>query len=62
MKEWAASIIVIMFTGAIIYLTIIGKVPVEAFLTIAAGALVWVFKQKEITALLKRLKDKEEAP
>ena len=51
MKEWPASIIGIMFAVALIVFTAMRIIPVEVFCSVATGAIVWFFKEKEIQRL-----------
>ena len=56
MKEWIAGIIAIMFTAAIIVFFGMGKIPSELFCSLATGAIIWWFKDKQYEAIMKRLK------
>ena len=56
MKEWIAGIIAIMFAAAIIVFFGMGKVPAELFCSLATGAIIWWFKDKQYEAIMKRLK------
>lgn len=56
MKEWIAGIIAIMFTAAVIVFTAMRIVPAEVFCSLATGAIVWWFKDKQYEAIMKRLK------
>jgi len=61
MKELGALIIGIMFSLAFIVLTIMGRIPIEVFCTVAGGAIVWFFKDNAVALLrriLRRLKRK----
>jgi hypothetical protein len=53
MKEKTASILGIMFGAAIIAFTILKIVPVEVFCSVATGAIVWFFKEREVQRLRK---------
>ena len=58
MKEWTRSLIGVMFSIALIVFTGMGLIPVAVFCSVATGAIVWFFKDKEIAMLLKNLKEK----
>jgi hypothetical protein len=53
MKDLAASIIGIIFSIAFIVFFAMDKIPVEVFCSVATGAVVWFFKEKEIQRLTK---------
>jgi len=55
MKEWIAGIIAIMFAAAIIVFFAMGKVPAELFCSLATGAIIWWFKDKQYETIIKRL-------
>jgi hypothetical protein len=58
MKEKTACIIGLMFSIAIIVFTGMKIIPVEVFCSLAAGAIVWFFKEKEKESEIKRIIDK----
>jgi len=57
MKEWATTVIGILFAGAVIVFFGMGKIPTEVFCSLATGAIVWFFKDREQQKLLKTLKE-----
>jgi hypothetical protein len=57
MKELGALIIGILFAIAFAVFTATGKIPVEAFVSVATGAIVWFFKDIETRRLLRELKE-----
>ena len=58
MKEKVQFAIAGMFAIALIVFFAIGKIPLEVFAPIVAGALVWIFKDVEHERTQKRLKEK----
>lgn len=58
MKEWTTSVIGIMFSIALIVFTGMGLIPIAVFCSVATGAIVWFFKDKQTQDMLKRLKEK----
>ena len=46
-----------MFAVAIVVFFALGKIPLEVFLPIITGGLVWLFKDIEQRRMLKILKD-----
>lgn len=56
MKEWATSIIGILFALAVVVGFFMGKIPLEVFGPIATAAILWFFREKQIANMLKKLK------
>lgn len=54
MKEKTACIIGIMFAGALIALTFLEKLPIEAFLPFAGAAIAWLYKAVETMVTRRR--------
>jgi Kef-type K+ transport system membrane component KefB len=60
MKDLAASVIGILFAIAIVAFFGLGMLPTEWFCSLATGAIVWFFKDRETAKLLKELKELRE--
>lgn len=58
MKEKVALSIAGMFAIALVVFFAIGKIPLEIFVPILTGALVWIFKDVEHARMIKELKEK----
>lgn len=48
MKELGATIIGIIFSIAFVVFFAMGKIPLEVFCSVATGAIVWFFKERDI--------------
>jgi len=57
MKEWGAIIIGGAFALAVIIGFFIGKVPLEAFGPIATAAILWLYREKQMAKLIKRIRE-----
>lgn len=55
MKEKTACAIGIIFSLAIVVFTFLKIIPVEVFCSVAGGAVVWFFKEREKASEIKRL-------
>jgi len=55
MKEKVQLGIGVMFAVAMVVFFAIGKIPLNVFLPVVTGALVWLFKDIEQARMLKRL-------
>lgn len=69
MKEKVQLGIGAMFAVAMVVFFALGKIPLNVFLPVVTGALVWLFKDieqarmlKRIDALISLLESKKEAP
>lgn len=55
MKEWATTAIGIAFSVTIIVYFGMGKIPLEVFGPIATAAILWFFREKALTNIVKSL-------
>jgi len=58
MKEKVQLGIAGMFAVAIVVFFAIGKIPLEVFLPVITGGLVWLFKDIEQARIIRELKGK----
>lgn len=57
MKEWATSIIGILFALALVIGFFMGKVPLEVLGPIATAAILWFFRERGFAKEIKRIKE-----
>ncbi len=57
MKEWATSIIGVLFALAVIVYFGMGKIHLEVFGPIALAAVLWFFREQQIAKEIKRIKE-----